>query len=693
MLTPLKTRTLCAFGLVALAAVAFASARAGPRTSARSPDLLLITVDTLRPDALGWVGGRNPTPAIDGLAREGFRFPAAVSPVPLTLPSHLSILTGLLPRRHGVRDNGQVFPDRKTLAALLAGRGYSTAAFVSGYPLRAEFGVDAGFGFYDDRLPAGAEGWRERAAPATTAAALDWIRSAKSPWFVWVHYYDPHDPYAPPPPYRRPGSRGAYDGEVAFADSAIGELLRGIPASRRNERVTVFAGDHGEGLGEQGEKTHGYFLYEKTVLVPLIFHAPGRLKPGESPAPARLVDVAPTALALLGAPPIGVTDGVSLLPILSGKPQQIPGAYLETLEPWLTYGWAPLSAIRKDGWKLIRAPRPELYDLVSDPAERKNVIEQNRTKAIQMLAELDRLESKRETSAGRVDDPQTVARLRALGYVGAGSAGEKPPRGLPDPKDRVAERDRLLEAESLLRTGRFDAAVAAFDDVLRTDPGNRFATLRSGVALLKKGNLRDAIPRLERAVAVDPHQPESRFALADALTRTGQFSRAVVQWAETARLQPRRAEVWSNLGMLLARTGKPVESVRAFERAVALEPRNPALRTNLAYAQRATGRRKAALENLRKAQSLGPQDRFPYSGTLGLLLLQDGSTEEAVIWLRRSRPGEVDFAESRFELAALELRAGNTTAAKRALGEAITANPKLRARAEASSTLARLLSR
>jgi choline-sulfatase len=660
-----------------------------------APDLLLITVDTLRPDALGWVSGRNLTPSIDRLAREGFRFPAAVSAVPLTLPSHVTIFTGLLPRRHGVRANGQTFNGSQTLAGLLRKRGYATAAFVSGYPLRAQFGLDAGFEVYDDRLPVGAEGWRERPASATTAAALAWIRSARSPWFAWVHYYDPHDPYTPPAAFLRPGPRGAYDGEVAFTDSAIGDLLRNLPAARSKDRVTIFAGDHGESLGEHREKTHGYFLYDKTVLVPLIFHAPGRLESGQSQAPARLVDVAPTTLSLLGAPPLTGVDGVSLYPILSGKPQKIPGTYIETLEPWLSYGWAPLSAMRKDGWKLIKAPRPELYDLGSDPGETKNVIAQNRTRAVALLADLDGLEAKPVTVARRTDDAETVARLRALGYLGAGSVavGEKPPAGLPDPKDRVAERDRLLEGESLLRRGRFDDAVAAFDGVLTKDSGNRFALLRSGIALLKKGDLRGAIPRLERAVAADPREPESRFALADALTRTGQFRRAVPQWLETARLQPRRAAVWSNLGTVLGREGKLVDATRAFERAVELEPRNPMLLANLAYVQRAAGNWEKALENFRKASSLGPAEGFTYSGTLGLLLLKANRPAEALTWFRRTRPGEVDFAEARFELAVLEFRAGNRSAAERALEEALAAKPNLRARAEANSALAPLLSR
>ena len=279
---------------VPLAALAFVvlSPAAQPARGPARPDVLLISVDTLRPDALGWVAGRNPTPALDALAREGFRFPAAVSPVPLTLPSHVSIMTGLVPRRHGVRDNGQVLgAGPPTLAEALRANGYATAAFVGGFPLRAPFGLDRGFDHYDDALPPGEDAWRERPAPETTAAALSWLRSrttsagpARAPFFLFVHYYDAHDPYTPPARLLGAGPRGAYDGEVRFVDESVGELRRGLHDLRLDRNLlTIFLGDHGEALGQHGEETHGFFVYDATVVVPLLFQFPGRLVPGASP--------------------------------------------------------------------------------------------------------------------------------------------------------------------------------------------------------------------------------------------------------------------------------------------------------------------------------------------------------------------------------------------------------------------------
>lgn len=689
----LAGRALLATGMAAALGLCGLALLAAPRTENPSrPNVLLITVDTLRPDALGWISGKNATPVIDGLAREGFRFRAAVSPVPLTLPSHTSLFTGLLPRRHGVRDNGQILdPARATLAKTLRAGGYATAAFVSGYPLRRLFGLDAGFDYYDDRLPTGSEGWVERLASDTTAAALAWVTRARVPWFLWVHYYDPHDPYTPPSAFLRPGPRGAYDGEVAYVDSSIGQLLRGLPAAPASGRITVFAADHAESLGEHQENGHGFFLYDTTVLVPLIFHAPGRLAARESLAPARLIDVAPTILDLLGLPPLAEPDGRTLLPLLSGKANDVGPAYLETQQPWISYGWSPLSGIRESQWKFIQAPRPELYDLQADPLERENVLGKNREKTAALLHSLQKVEARAASDSRRTNDAEAIARLRSLGYLGAGAVGSAPPRNLPDPKDRLVERSMLLQGEDLLRQGKMDQSIALFTAVLKRDPGNRFALSRSGVAQLKKGDLRAAIPPLEEAVRLDPEQAENQFALADALTRTGQYRRAVPHWMEAARLQPRRVAAWSNLGTALGRDGKLAEAVRAFSRAVEIEPKDPLLLANLAFAERGTGKEQAALEHLRKAASLTLPEQFPYSGTLGLLYLKRGDTREAAQWFRRSRPREVDYGEARFELALIELYGGDKLGAKKDLAAALAAQPALRARAEANPALASLL--
>jgi arylsulfatase A-like enzyme/Flp pilus assembly protein TadD len=569
-------------------ASALALALALAACSRERPNVLVVTIDTLRRDAVGWIGGTPDTPALDALAHEAFRFDTTVSPVPLTLPAHTSIMTGLVPRRHGVRDNGQVLPSGiATLAERLRADGYATAAFTSGYPLRALFGLDRGFDRYDDTLPVGSEGWLERPADATTAAAVAWAVQAKRPWFLWVHYYDAHDPYVQHPEFPRTGPRGAYASEVAFVDHAIGTLLEHPAVRGAGTLLTVVTADHGESFGEHGEWTHGFFVYDTTVLVPLVIRYPGRVRAGASPAAARLVDVAPTILDLLGAPPLAGVDGRSLAPVLAGAAVAPVAALVETRQPWTMYGWAPLQALRTDEWKLVDAPRPELYDLVGDPGETRDLASVREDRRTALAGDLARLSAGPATPSAVSDDADVAARLRALGYVASGAATREPPPGLPDPKDRIADRDALLAAETLARQGRFDDAVVAFDRVLAHDPTNPFALLRSGTALLKAGKLAQSIPRLTRAVEADPDQAEAHYALADALTRTGERTRAIDEWRATARLQPRRAAAWANLATVLGMVGRYAEAKDALAHAIAITPDDARLRDNMALLERA----------------------------------------------------------------------------------------------------------
>ncbi len=549
-----------------------------------------MTVDTLRPDALGWVAGRNATPHIDALARESFRFKAARSPVPLTLPAHASLLTGLDPPRHGVHDNGQVLSkEPRTLGEAFRAAGYATGAVVSGYPLRALFGLDRGFDGYDDRLPVAGDEWRERPALETTEAALSWVRARARarPWFLWVHYYDPHDPYAPPERFRRPGPRGDYDGEVAAVDEAIGRLRDGLSrVPSPSGLLTVLTADHGESLGEHGEDTHGFFVYESTLQVPLLIHFPGRVRPGESPLPARLVDLAPTILELAAQPALPDIDGVSLVPVFTGKTQVLPAAYAETYQPWLGYGWAPLFSLRAENWKIVDAPRRELFDLGRDSAETDNRIAAAPDEAKRLLALLDARRSVAGPAAERPEDPAVAESLRSLGYVGGGATPSTAiPSGLADPKDRLHLKARLSDADALLARRQYRAALVVFDEVLAEEPKSRLALLRSASALLSLGRPRDAVPRLETLVALDPYQPEARYRLADALTRSGRTARAIQEWRDVTRLQPRRAVAWSNLGTVLLLSGRTEDAIAALREARTLGSDDPVVAENLAEAQ------------------------------------------------------------------------------------------------------------
>jgi choline-sulfatase len=577
------------------------------------PDVVVITIDTLRPDALGWVSGigptgngptgSSPTPAIDALAHEGFRFPGAVSPAPLTLPSHTSIFTGLVPRRHGVRDNGQVLGGGiATLAERLGAAGYRTGAFVSGYPLRRMFGLDRGFDTYDDELVQRPDGrWQDRPANNTTSLALEWLRGVKKrdpeqPFFLWIHYYDPHAPYEPPARFARPaeqGPRGAYDGEVAAVDHAIATLKQGLDEALARERVVVVTADHGESLGEHGEATHGFFVYDSTTLVPLVFHAPGRIRAGASPAAARLIDVAPTVLDLLGLEALQGTDGASLTAFWKkpvGEEVAVAPALIESIQPFAGYGWAPLTAWRTADAKWIEAPTPEFYDLASDAAEAHNLAAGDspdpRGDTLRRALAVELKKAPAATSAPS-EDPEVFAALRSLGYAGGtssarGLSGPASLDGLADPKDRRRQKQLLDLAESLLADGDTVEGLVTFEVVLGSEPDNRYALLRAGQTMARLGQLTGAIPMFERLLALDPDHHEARFELADALSRTGQVDAAVGQWTALVERQPGRAVAWSNLGTLSLRRGELDKAEAALRRAAALEPRNPVLRGNLA---------------------------------------------------------------------------------------------------------------
>ncbi len=369
-------------GLVAAAAALAAAlwlARAGPTR----PNVLLVTIDTLRADRLGCYGyTAGATPVQDALAGRGVRFATAIAHAPLTGPSHASLLTGLTPLRHGVRDNGRptLAATVPTLAEAFRDAGWRTAAFVSGFPLDHRFGFDRGFESYDDRLPRGSDPRRaafvERTAERTTGAVLRWLGTAapSAPWFLWVHYFDPHAPYEPPPEQAARFAGRPYDGEVAFVDAQLGRLLQAVEnGNRGRETLVLVTSDHGESLGEHGEETHGVFIYDATLRVPLVLAGPGVPRGRVSHTVARGIDVAPTLLALAGAPPLRGAQGRSLVPSLSGEELDDAPTYVESLFVALNLGWAPLHGWRTARMKLIDAPQPELYALDQDPREQTNL--------------------------------------------------------------------------------------------------------------------------------------------------------------------------------------------------------------------------------------------------------------------------------------------------------------------------------
>ncbi|HET8645126.1 MAG TPA: tetratricopeptide repeat protein, partial [Vicinamibacteria bacterium] len=444
-------------------------------------------------------------------------------------------------------------------------------------------------------------------------------------------------------------------------------------------------------LGEHGERTHGFFIYDSTVLVPLFFHFPGRVPAGSSTLPVRLLDVAPTVLALAGVKAGGVMDGVSVDGHLSGGRARPEPAYIETQQPWVSYGWAPLRAIRHGGLKLIEAPRPEMYDLQADPGETRNLLPAQAARAHPLRRLLERAESLPAASAASLDDPEAMERLRALGYVGGPAPSGAAPPGLRDPKDGTALRDLLTQADLLFRRRQWSGALPPLERVLGQEKDNRFALHRAGVALTELGQLPRAVTLLERLVRLDGRNPEARTALAEALVRARRPAEAIPHRLEATRLQPRRSDLWANLGSALGLAGREREAAEALAQAVRLDPRDAALLIRLGFAEHGAGRTADAVRRLLAAADLTGAAAFPHPAALGILLAQAGRAEEARPWLGRATRQEADYAEARFQLARLEAAAGRSEAARAALAQAIEAAPPLRARAASDPALAALL--
>ncbi len=477
----------------------------------RGSNLLVVTIDTLRPDRLGLYGSTaGLTPNLDRLGSEGIVFENVLAHVPVTLPSHTSLFTAKIPPRHGVHDNGtfRVGAGEETLALRLKSRGYETAAFVGAFVLDARFGLDRGFDLYDDyygeKRSFASFTELERPAEAVLAPAERWLteRGAK-PWFAWVHLFDPHAPYEAPEPYRSRHSADPYGAEVAYADAALGAFLDKLGAHGLLEKtLLVVVADHGESLGEHGETTHGTFAYNATLSVPWILWAKG-LEPARFTPRVRLVDVAPTVLDLLGIDPPASIDGASLRAFVRDPARyESKDSYFEALNPNLTRDWAPLRGLVRGTHKFIDLPIAELYDLAADPKEEKNVIAGRAALASELKKALgDEIEGSAPLNPSA--DAETLKRLESLGYVVAPNAGERKTAysEQDDPKKLIAFVGMHDEASDWFREGRTEEALALLREILEKQPRSSFAYQKLAYTLHQLGRTGEAVAVLEGAVS------------------------------------------------------------------------------------------------------------------------------------------------------------------------------------------------
>jgi len=542
---------------------------------AQPPNVLLITLDTTRADHVGCYGGKNvSTPNLDALAAKGVLFEEARAHCPLTLPSHASMLTGMLPSSLNLRVNGLVL-DRKApmIQERLRGKGYRTVAIVSSVILEKTRGLARGFDVYDDEMtmiPSGGGPPEEKRAEDATSAALREIAGTKGPYFLWVHYYDPHHEYEPPMPYSEKFRGSPYDGEIAYMDSEVGRLLSGLSRKGLLENtLIVAAADHGEGLGEHNEKVHGIFLYEYAVRVPLIIAFDGKIPAGKRvSASCRLSDIAPTISDLLGFDMNGL-DGKSLVPMIRGSEAEERPVYLESYEGYFNYGWAPLRGIVAGGYKFIDAPRPELYKY--GESESVNLYSRQPAMAAEMRAALERYPAAREAEkkemASLLSDPsnaETLRQLMSLGYL-SGSAKRLDQPGLLDPKEGILIDAELEKAEKIRNSGKISAATEILKNILKKNPANFRALSMLGTIYLSEGKLDEAKVCYREEIRLKPQEDGAHLNLGTVHKRQGDLAAAEKEYRAALAVNPRMTEAIASLAGILLDQRRVAEAKELLE--------------------------------------------------------------------------------------------------------------------------------
>ena len=617
------------------------------------PNVVFITIDTLRADHLGCYGYKQiQTPNIDALAAHGVRFERAYTPVPVTLPAHTAIFTGTYPTFSGMHDfsGNKLSASQTTLASVLKERGYTTAAVIGSAVLDSRFGLNQGFDFYYDhfdfnRLQESNLQEMERPGNVVADVALDWLgKNYKTSFFLWMHLYDPHYPYRPPEPYSALYKDRPYDGEIAFADSQVGRLIAFLKTKGLYENtLIVLTGDHGESLGEHGEKFHGFFVYNATLHVPVIFNLPGNSTAKTLPELVSLTDLMPTVLQALKIDIPSQVQGRSLLPLM--MPEKKDGSrslYAETFLPRIHFNWSELRSVETEKYQFIQAPNPELYDLTADPAETHNLYSDKKAVADELRARLNDLihqySADHELAEKTGLDPALMERLKSLGYAGFSGGGSSAAAdiSLPDPKDRILTYELISDAiadsqhgdyqsstEKLLaalktdpasvpvhyllglnyyRLHDFQKAADEFQRVLQLSPDYELAVFNLGLAYARTGDFDQAIQTLKHALELDGTNFSAAYNLGAAYQRKQLVPEAIAAFRQAININPDYAAAHRALGELLLYRGQVDESIAELRRSADLEPRDPGTHAALAKALSAKGLNAEADDEMRKAQ-------------------------------------------------------------------------------------------
>ncbi|HEY3836853.1 MAG TPA: sulfatase-like hydrolase/transferase [Bryobacteraceae bacterium] len=547
--------------------------------AAPSTSIVLISIDTLRADHLGCYGYRNiRTPHLDSLAKGGTLFEQIESPVPMTLPAHVSLLSSTYPYVHGVRENGeQVPPKILTLPAVLKADGYRTAAFIGGYVLDARFGMNNGFDVYDSPFHLRPDPGEEppevkRSADGVLNAAAQWIKTNSGhPFFAFIHLYDVHQPY----------SHGSYDGEISYVDEAIGRFQQSLAGQKvLGDAIVILTADHGESLGEHGEETHGYFIYQGTLRVPLVIHWPAGASKyaARVKGPASIIDLAPALLEFLGIPVPAQFQGHNLMRLLGPQPSANEPIYAESLYAHDHMGCSPLRTVRIGRYKFIEAPKPELYDLEADPGETQNRYGQDHDVALRLRARLASFQQSDRQSAQNPTNPEVISRLRSLGYLSGRASGGN---SGADPKDRLQVYLRYGRAIRYANTGHLPEAIREFQAVLEDNNENTSARFYLAVCYYRSRSLEDAVKALNATLATSPDYPPAEELLGTIALIKEDFVGARQHFVHLAAIDPANFNAHYNLGILAMRDGRTEEALRELRQALAINPKDESARKTL----------------------------------------------------------------------------------------------------------------
>jgi arylsulfatase A-like enzyme/Tfp pilus assembly protein PilF len=669
-----KRRVTCLCGIIVLAVVAASCGRREPH------NVLVITLDTTRADALGTYGSRTgASPNLDRVAADAVVFESATAPAPLTLPSHTSLFTGTFPPYHGVRENGSnnVPESVVTLAELFRDKGYRTGAFVGAYVLDPRWGLNQGFDTYSADFDATnpdvfSLADLQRPANEVIDDATRWLESGREPFFAWVHLFDPHMPYAPPPVFEQRFTNDPYAGEIAFVDSELARLLRKIDLTKT---IVVIAGDHGEGFGEHEERGHGLLLYEEAIHVPLIIAAPA-LKRGRVRVPVSLVDVFPTLTELCGIESGAVVHGHSLVPLANGARTHATPIYAETLYPRRRFGWSELTMLRAGAHKLIESSQPELYDLASDPREIRDLAASRPDALRDQRGDLRRAEGSFAKNAVRqaevVLDAESRARLAALGYIAGPSRNTS--GKLPSPREKIASFEALNDARSRMAAGD-PQAERRIVDLVRAEPEMLEAHIALGELYLRQRRFGESADAFRRAYAVAPDDPSVIASLATAEVHGGRPDAALELLRVAMKSMPADPRFHFVAGRASLARGDVQAAAAHFEKTLALNPRSAHSLVELAglaiaarnpsRARDLAGRALAIDENARGARLF-----------LAQAAEQDGRLREAWDIASEELKRSPDDFRVPLYLAELAPRIGRDVEVERLLRQTMSAEPR-----------------